>query len=381
MPISRILLRPWLVTTLAALILALAVVATAGDALALVTIGTRFSTGNPAGTEGYDGQFVYFIARDPETAPRFIAQGGDIPAYRFQRILLPLAGRALALGQEALIPWALLTVNLVALAAGTAVLEALLRAEGVSRWYALGYGLSLVGVGCVRLSLTEPLAYGLALAGVYYGQRQRWITSAVAFGLAGLAKETTLIMAAGYGVYLVWQFISSQQVASLRRHLIETTTFAVIGLAPFVLLQGVLYTRLGAFGVGSGGNLATSFEVVPFLGVLRILTEGSPLVFVVFMLILGPFVLLPTLWGLYRCARDVQQGEITAYTCLLFTTAAIMPFVPFSTYREPLGILRFIAGLQIAVIVYAAERRMRRPLRYSLLWALGTLFVVSADFG
>ena len=54
-----------------------------------------------------------------------------------------------------------------------------------------------------------------------------------------------------------------------------------------------------------------------------------------------------------------------------------MPFVPFSTYREPLGILRFIVGLQIAVILYAANRHNVRALRNSTIWIVTTMFIFS----
>jgi hypothetical protein len=57
-----------------------------------------------------------------------------------------------------------------------------------------------------------------------------------------------------------------------------------------------------------------------------------------------------------------------------------MLFVPFSTYREPLGILRFIVGLQIAVILFAAERHQIRALRNSTIWMLTMLFLIGSDF-
>ena len=49
---------PALTTTVALLILAgLVIIRTGGDPLALARLGTRYSHGDPAGTEGYDGQF------------------------------------------------------------------------------------------------------------------------------------------------------------------------------------------------------------------------------------------------------------------------------------------------------------------------------------
>jgi hypothetical protein len=359
-------LRAWMLVSALALVHALALVVMQGGPLALVTLGTRFSDGDPAastGSEGYDGQFVYYIARDPSDAARFL----DVPAYRFQRILLPALARVLSLGQESLIVWALLAVNLVSLAAGTALMERLLEQYGVSHWYALAYGLTAGTFGAVRLSLPEPLAYALALGGIALALRERPTLSAACFALAALAKETTLVLAAGYGLYLLYQ-----------RRWRDAAVFAMITLVPFAAWQAVLYQSLGAVGVGSGGALATSFELVPFMGVLRILTEGNLTVFAVLGVILLPFVLVPTVWGLAQVWRDARRHDGHLTTFLLGATAFVMPFVPFSTYREPLGILRFIVGLQIAVLLYAAHKRNRRALLNSTIWVLTTLFVVIA---
>jgi len=368
MPPSRSLnLCPWIVVlTLCILYIAIVLIRNNGDPLALVTIGTRFSQGIPGGTEGYDGQFVYYIARDPSNAAQYL----DVPAYRFQRILLPTLGRALALGQEGLIPWALLLINLISLAAGTWLLEQLLLQYNVSRWYALTYGLTVGIFASVRLSLSEPLAYALVLGGITFANRERWVESAVIFALAALAKETTLFFVAGYSLYLF-----------TRRHWRTAILFGAIAVLPFAAWQFVLRNSLGTFGIGSGGALATSFEPVPFAGVVRILmdtpAESRAGLLVVFSVILIPFVIVPTLWALWRCWVDWRNGKWSAYTLLLFANVVIMPFVPFSTYREPLGILRFIVGLQIAVILYTAERQQTRALRNSTIWIVTILFAFS----
>ncbi|MEO8610815.1 MAG: hypothetical protein ABI690_23160 [Chloroflexota bacterium] len=368
MSMSRSLnLRPWIVVTaLCLLYVAFIIVHNNGNPLALVTIGTRFSEGITDGTEGYDGQFVYYIARDPSSA----AQYQDVPAYRFQRILLPILGRVLAFEQESLIPWTLLLINLISLASGTWILEQLLIQQKVSRWYALSYGLTVGIFASVRLSLSEPLAYALVLGGVFLIQRERWGWSAIVFALAALAKETTLFFVAGYGLYLL---VSGRWLRAV--------LFGVIALIPFLIWQIIMRSVLGSFGVGSGGALATSFEIIPFVGVIRILTDTPPQsrpgIIAIFSAILIPFVIVPTLWGLWRCWVDLRKHTWTAYTWLVFANAAIMPFVPFSTYREPLGILRFIVGLQIAIILYAAERHQTRALRNSTIWIVTVLFAFS----
>jgi hypothetical protein len=58
-------------------------ISAAGNPLAFALLGTRFSEGDPQGSEGYDGQFAYQIALRPLDAASYL----DVPAYRYQRIL------------------------------------------------------------------------------------------------------------------------------------------------------------------------------------------------------------------------------------------------------------------------------------------------------
>lgn len=340
------------------------------DPKAFVTLGECFSqctgadgTDCPEDSEGYDGQFAYYIARDPANAPDCI----DAPAYRYQRILLPALGLVLSLGQDVLIPWAFVIINLAALVIGTALLEDLLVAERQSRWFALSYGLFVGVFMAVRLSTTEALAYGLVIAGLWFGQRERLGWAAVMLALAGLAKETTGFFTAGYLLYL----------ASQRRWRDAVWMALVVG-APFVAWQIALFAWLGEFAAGAGGAKATAFEIIPYNGVWKIAYEGSVLAFLVLgVLLVIPAAVVPSLWALRHTIRDLRMRRWELYSCLLFANALIMPFVPFSTYREFLGILRFMPGLVLMIVLYAARHRHRRPLVYSTLWIVLILFVVS----
>lgn len=384
-------LRLWWIAPLLCLIYALMLVIQRGDALVLVTIGTDYAPPELADSaysaEGYDGQSVYYIARYGWQGADYI----DIPAYRFQRILLPFLSGLLALGQVALLPWTLLLMNLFAIAGGTFLLEHLLREYRMSPWYAAGYALSAGVFGAGRLTTTEPLAYGLVIAGIYFARHKKWVLGAISFALAALAKEMTLIFPAVYALHLL--FLSSQSnKSSWIQRLGQAFLFGVGAVVPFILWQIVLYQQFGAFGVGSGGDKATRFELIPFMGFIRILTEGGMNAFALLAPLNFLFVLLPTLWGLWRCwhdfrifrvnralAVDQRQRGWTIETSLLWVNGLLMLFVPFSTYRELLGILRFIVGLQIAIILYAASRRQRRVLMYSTFWFMTSLIVILSD--
>ncbi len=364
-PVAAYLWRPWMICLLAALLYLTAVfLAHGSNALTFVTLGTRFTEHDPTGTEGYDGQFTYFIARDGWDAAPLL----DVPAYRFQRILLPALAGALAFGNPNLLPWLLPALNLAALIAGVYLLEGLLSARGVSRWYALIYGLFPGVLMSVRLSLNEPWAYGLVLAAIWLRENGRFWLAAVACALAALAKETTLVFAAGF---VLWELASRRWLAGF--------TFGLLAVLPFAVWQVVLTVHLGTPGLGSGGDLATPFEVIPFNGFLRIYTDtGNLRVFTAFAVFLLPTAIGPTLWAVWRTLHDLIHGERALEVFLLLANAAILPFVPFSTYREPLGMVRMLVGLVIAVLLYGAWQRNRRVLRYSSLWlALLALAVIS----
>jgi hypothetical protein len=356
----RTWLRPWwIVTLVAAVYLVLVVAANDGDPLALATLGTRFSEGDPDGSEGYDGQFAYYIARDPLHGWQYC----DVPAYRYQRILYPLLARLLALGQEAWILYALPLVNLIALGAGTWLTERILRRYRMSRWYALTYGLYAGQLMSVRLNLNEPLSYTLVLAGILAAERDRWRWGVLFFTLAALAKETALVFVGGYLLFLL-----------ARRQWGRFAGLALgVGL-PFLAWQGVLWAWLGRPGLGSGGAGATGWELVPYRGLWSVGAVDLRAL-ALLALVMVPLAVIPSLLSLWAAGRDLWQGRWHPFTTMLLANALVMLFTPQSTYREPLGMLRLTTGLVIGTILYGACRRSKRILNYTLLWMASLVFL------
>ena len=350
-----------------------------GDPMAFVLLGTRFTTGDPFGTEGYDGQFMYQIALRPTQAMAYL----DVPAYRYQRILYPLLARWLALGQPTLIPWTLLLINLVSLGVGTWLAGQLLARTGANPWFALPVGLFAGQLLSLRVDLPEPLALALALGGMWLMERTQQVSTSAEtvdrsrvthwpglvaggalFALSALTRETMLLTTAGYGLYL-W----------IERGWRPAFLFGVMAAGPFVLWQGVLWLWLGQPGVGSGGAGATSFELIPFGGLLRTFEAGWQ-AFALFALIMVPLAVLPSLWGLWASACDIYSRQWHPRTSALLANALVIPFLPFSTFREPLAMLRFLSPLVALIILFGGLKRSRRILMYSLLWLFGAVFLL-----
>jgi len=348
----QIWLTPTFVVIVVCLVYVLGVLLNSGgDPLQFALIGTRFSQGDPAGTEGYDGQFAYQIALNPLGAAPYI----DVPAYRYQRILYPLLARLLALGQPALIPWALILVNIAAIGVGTWATGGLLKELRVCRWYALVYGLYGGQLLALRTDLNEPLAQGLVQLAMLAWMKERRAWAVASFALAVLAKETALVFLAAYGLY------------ALTRRDWRGLFGLGVGIVPFVAYQFVLWRWLGEFGVGSGGAGATSFSLIPLGGWLAI-ARVKITAFLVISLIMVPMSILPGVAGLILSGRSLLHNRIHPFVFALLLNSAVILFLPTSTFREPVAMLRLTQGLMVSMLLYGGWVRSWRVLNYSTFW-------------
>jgi hypothetical protein len=150
---------------------------------------------------GYDGQWFFYLAHDPLLRAPDPESFLDLPAYRYARILYPALAWALALGQPAALPWSLLAMNLLAVVGGSAACFDLLRQLGGNRWLVLAYAFSppiLIGVTAM---LAEPTSFALVAAGLALAVRGRHRPAGVVLALAVLAREPSLLVPLGLGLY------------------------------------------------------------------------------------------------------------------------------------------------------------------------------------
>ncbi len=354
---------PALVTGLILLLLTgWVIVQAGGDPLTLAQLGTRFSQGDPAGTEGYDGQFIYYIARDPD--PGTVTKYLDVPAYRYQRILLPLIARLISFGNVNLLPWVLVMIGVISQAAGTWIVARLLAGWGINPWYALVYGLYAGFVLAVRLDLPEPLAYGLIAAGLLAHEQKKPVLSWIFYGLALFAREVTV-------VFVVAQFIADL----IHQRWRDVFGLSCLAFLPYLLFQVWLWRQFGQFGLGSGGLMATSFEWIPYMGLFRIGFDSIPYLLAM-LVVFGPAVVLPSIWGLFHAGKKWLSGERNVIVLALFLNALVIATLPFSTFRETGGLMRFACGLVLAVLLYSGRYHLGRVLNYSPLWLVLNVFLL-----
>ena len=361
----------WLPTLLATLVAALYLgwaYHTAGGQPAVI-----FHVGDPKQGTGYDGQFVYFMARDPN--PRTVQAHLDIPAYRYQRILLPWLAHLLAGGDPQRVLWAVWGINTLAYLGGLLLWADWLRRWRVSPWWALLYGLWPGLLLPLRLGMPEPLAYGLALAGMALAQRRRWLAAALVFALALLTKETVLpfvlaaALAAGWpgkGEMWFWRRQSRHQ-----NHIFSSPAWLLLGgaLLPWLVWQGWLWATFGRPGVGLGGLGATPPPPVPFGGLLEVFLRLPPAYAALYALAFGPAILIPLALSLVWAVRRLRANAGDLWGWLLAWQGLLAAALPMGSW-DPFAAPRVLLGLLVPFWAVALQER-RLPLlrRLAPFWA------------
>lgn len=324
-----------------------ALVRAGGDVNWFIWIGSRFAEGDPQGNLGYDGQFVFYIARDWLAAAPLL----DLPAYRLQRILLPALARGVAFGRTGAIPWAILVINFTALVASAVMLARYLKRRHTSPWYALAYVLYVGTFMAYSRAVTEPLAYALALGGMllWLERRQPWAIAA--FALAGLAKEQAILVPIAVGC------------ATLLRHEWRRAIALFLVPLPLVLWEWFLFTRFGTIGLGEG----SSTQWVPLLGLIQVFTPEAGRITGLLAVALPAVVLFgAALWLLRRDA-----GQAGAWLLLWHALFALL--LPTDVYDHVMHAGRNAAGLALAVALCAPLVPPRLTQGLTVWWIGATL--------
>jgi hypothetical protein len=218
----------------------------------------------------------------------------------------------------------------------------------------------------VRLDLPEPLAYALVIAAFLALEEDRHWMSWTLYGLAIFTKEVVILFVAAQLLIYLW-----------RNQWRKTLGMAYVTLIPYAIFQIWLWNVFGDFGIGSGGAMATSFEWIPFMGLWRI-GAYSLILLLGYLVVFVPFVIFPALWGLWEVGKKFLDKDINRINLALGLHAASILFLPFSTFREPGGLLRYTCGLVLAVILFAAQYQHQRALRYVPLWLVLNVFLLKS---
>lgn len=326
--------------------------------MALVRVGGHFDPRVGGQEMGYDGQFGYQIALDPLQGWQYV----DIPAYRYQRILYPLLARAVSFGQAEIIPWAMLIINIIAAVMSVWLLGKILRNNGYSPWFALSYGLFIGTLMSIRLNLNEPLAYLLAILGMYLIEKSRMKWAILAFAMASLTKEIIILFPLAFGL----EYLFKKRMKS--------AAAMVLAIIPLGLWKTILFFWLHDWGLNSGGAMATPFEWLPYAGWWKLAMINFS-GFLQISLVILPLVILPSILGIWISFRRLINKTWTAEVFLVLFYAGLIPFLPMSNIVDPMGISRMLMSLIIGFLYLGAKQKSISVLKNSLLFCLTSIFI------
>lgn len=320
---------------------------------------------------GYDGQFFYYIAIDPEHAWQYT----DYPTYRYSRIVYPLAARLLAAGRVDLVPYTLIAINFLAIVIGTIAIAAWLRRRAFSPWYALVYSLFPGLIVAFLRDLAEPLAYGLVALAIYsfsVSRRRFPVAAALLFALAALTKEMTALIAIGYAVHLALSGPESRRLSNVRRNLAPATAFLATALVPMLVFRGLVLALLD-----SGATTPPlSYSLIPFAGIGSYWPSASGVLLTAVIVAPACLVFLVCLRAMQRRTASVEVGVLAA------SILALVVFAPAELYPEYFAAGRYSLGV-ILPLVYCIPQFMAsatsvraRSFAAITLWFLPLTFVL-----
>jgi hypothetical protein len=340
----------------------------------------------------YDGQWIYFIAIDPANARYYMPD----PAYRYAKILYPIAARVLAAGRAALVPYTLIAINFAAILASVWILALWLRRKDVSVWYALPYGLYVGTFMCFTRDLTEPLSYALALLAIYLldlKTPRMTALAAVACALAVLARDKTAIIAAVY-VLAVWLGSSGRPVSLPRlvRRLPIALAFGLVTVVPLLVWEEFVRRWLATSNVHASTTghaptvqavgLQNEAQAFPFSGLVSVLKQPTML------FLQTPDVYIPSailvVLLLIAVRRKLWSIELLLLAVSLFTSLVILNPVYFSVDWH--GVIRVSMSTVIAAILCVPLFKRLGPTQLWFIpcaigWCVLTPFLTLAVYG
>lgn len=209
--------------------------------------------------DGYDGQFFYFIAVDPQHGRYYMHYGTDDQSgIRYARIVYPLLARAVSVGNTKAVPYAMVGLNVIAMCVGTAALAFWLLRRRRSPWFAAIYGLWPGLAFAVFRDLSEPIAYAfVALAALTFDVRhtRRLVGAAALLALSLLTRETTI----------VFPFVAGAALALHDRAWRRAALFVAGSLGPMVAWRVALTLWFHVTTLESTGGWKV---LVPFYGMV-----------------------------------------------------------------------------------------------------------------
>ena len=208
---------------------------------------------------GYDGQFYYRLALDPFNWNKTAFGITMDQSYRYTRIGYPILAWLVSLGQHQFVPFVLVAINLVCVAAMAYLGGMFARDAGRHALWGLAFAAYFGLVISVGRDTAEPLAEACMLGGLLAYRRNKLVLTTCLFTVGAITRETILLAPAAIAV--------TRLVAMARRRLrpgLADLTWVVPAAVYGLLEIAVHFVVKGKFPLLANGqrNLTTPFTAM-----------------------------------------------------------------------------------------------------------------------
>ncbi|MCH8093187.1 MAG: hypothetical protein IH953_01205 [Chloroflexi bacterium] len=297
---------------------------------------------------GYDGRFAYALALEPVGADE--GEVLDKPAYRYMRIVYPIAARILGLGIPELIPWSLLALNILVAGATAWLLADLAGVRAGAVWVVLILLLSLNYLIGIRLDLNEPLATLLSISGLWFHKRRRPALAAAAFALAGLTKEVFLTFPMAVAIYEI-----------TRRNFKVAAILLVGSTLPYLAWSAAITQWIGT---SPFSYSLSKPSLVLFAGIRRLQPIEAQIIVTIWAI--GPAI-VAALAVAWKSVREwPQRPSLMAW--LILVNVALLVTLPVESWADPLAILRLALGALVAGLLWLSQVKPRLLPYVAAIW-------------
>jgi hypothetical protein len=215
----------------------------------------------------------------------------------------------------------------------------------------------------VQRDLSEPLAFGLVAVAVYlfdFGGRRGVWAAALAFGLAGLARETTLVFPLLFGLSIAGGRPNASGAAPDRRRVLAATGFIALALTAASVWAAVRLSWLDSL-----GHTNARVTPVPLGGLFERSWELSrqPVELL--------FVALPALLWTVAAVLGRTRDGILERACLVANAALALVFAGRLVWETYTGVGRAATGVVLAALLCLPYVRREDP-------AIGRSFALAA---
>ncbi|HEX6817092.1 MAG TPA: hypothetical protein VF120_01860 [Ktedonobacterales bacterium] len=320
---------------------------------------------------GYDGQFYYYLARDPGImvvcAHSQVRCPIDANPLREERVLYPLTARVVALNNPDWLHVSLVLVNFAAILVTVLLVGQLCVEAGASRWLGM-----VVGIFCGELlgllrDLADPYAAMWVVLAVYLLRKNRPLWGAAAVGAALLTREQLV---------LVLPLLALPLVAQRRWRTLALA--ALIAFTPFVAWQVTLYGIFHRWGIKA--SLATTHGVTyPFHGLWQY--HNGPEFGVEVAFVAVPLLFTIVLSLAWLCRHGVRALLTDPVPLVALTYSLLLTLTAYSEWAGMFNSARLVtpaAALGVLVACGLAPRLRRSYVAVLCATALAPLLMLPA---